>query len=114
MMSGAFQAVLHADHPSPENGGPCATCAFRIGTEANRSEHTTALAALCVEGLREFRCHEKPQLCRGWIAAVNAKHAAGEYADKKHLEASRFCADFLSDAIDRAVDFQNSRARDEE
>ena len=48
--SAASDAVIAANHPAPEQGGPCATCAFRPGTEANLSPHTMQLARLCVEG----------------------------------------------------------------
>ena len=61
----AFRAVMEAEHPSPECGGPCATCAFREGTEANRSELTLLRALFCVAGLVPFLCHEKPGACRG-------------------------------------------------
>lgn len=32
-----------------------------------------ALATLCIGGLDPFYCHEKTQICRGWIAAVNLR-----------------------------------------
>jgi hypothetical protein len=94
--SPAFDAVLAAQHPSPEQGGPCATCAFRPGTEASRSEHTVVLARLCVEGGREFHCHEKAQLCRGWIAAVNLRGVPFD-------DLAGACADWLGDAIEEAA-----------
>lgn len=68
--SQAFDAVCAAEHPAPESGGPCATCAFRPGTEANTSWHTVMLAKFCVEGRTPFDCHEKPQLCRGFIGEL--------------------------------------------
>lgn len=71
--SAACDAVLEAEHPSPADGGPCATCAFRKGTQANQTAHTIVLARLCVEGMRSFYCHEAPQLCRGFIAAMNLR-----------------------------------------
>ena len=74
----AFRAVMEAEHPSPECGGPCATCAFREGTEANRSELTLLRALFCVAGLVPFLCHEKPGACRGWIAAVNLRGVPAE------------------------------------
>ena len=73
--SPAVDAVLAATHPSPEAGGPCATCAFRNGTEANLTEHTQILVRACVEGMRLFHCHEKAGLCKGYIAAANRRGA---------------------------------------
>lgn len=72
-MSPAFDAVVAASHPDPDAGGPCASCAFRPGTEANLSPHTDMLARFCVEGVTPFNCHERPGFCRGWIAAVNLR-----------------------------------------
>lgn len=94
--SPAFDAVLAAEHPSPECGGPCATCAFRPGSEASASEHTVALAKACVEGGKYFRCHEHPALCRGWIAAVNLRGLPFD-------DAAGLAADLLGDAIDAAA-----------
>lgn len=102
--SPAFDAVLAASHPLPENGGPCATCAFRPGTQANQSEHTTMLAKLCVEGISPFDCHEKKQLCRGWIAAVNLRGAPVTEDDHHWVEASRLAIEVLNDAIDAGVE----------
>lgn len=101
--SPASDAVLAASHPSPECGGPCATCAFRPGTEANRSRHTLALARLCVEGITEFKCHEQTQLCRGWIAAVNLRGFPKTDADILHAKKSAMCAEFLAESIETAV-----------
>ena len=81
MYSPAMEAVIDAEKPAPDAGGPCATCAFRAGTEANRTMHTMLLAALCVEGVTPFDCHEHPRVCRGWTAAVNLKAQAGEVSD---------------------------------
>lgn len=108
--SQAFDLVSRAEHPSPECGGPCATCAFRLGTQANLSEHTVALAKLCVEGISPFSCHEKPQLCRGWIAAVNVLEFEGLPQDedsKRHREVMAHAADMLSMCISAAVQEQN-------
>ena len=97
--SPATDAVMAAEHPSPEHGGPCATCAFRPGTEANQTAHTIWLVKACVEGGRPFHCHEKPQLCRGFVAAVNLRGAPKTKADQRHAEASAAMADVLAMAI---------------
>lgn len=101
--SPAFDAVCGAQHPSDEQGGPCATCAFRPGTEANQTVHTVMLAKFCVEGVTPFDCHEHPRYCRGWIAAVNAKAFAGDISDdedsKRWRECSRMAAEVLASAI---------------
>lgn len=106
--SSAFDAVVEAEHPSPADGGPCATCAFRKGTEANSMPHTVELAKLCVEGVTPFDCHERPRLCRGWIAAVNLRAAAGEVTDdeesRRYRDVMRFAADTFGRAIDVAVE----------
>jgi hypothetical protein len=104
--SQACQIVAAANLPSPESGGPCATCAFRKGTEANASAHTTELAALCVEGLREFHCHEKPQLCRGFIAAANLRGVPQDEEDRHWMEVAGEAADILAMCIERAVEAQ--------
>lgn len=103
--SPAFHEVVSRDiKPSFYDGGPCETCAFRAGTEANRSAHTVALAQLCVEGLTPFHCHERPAFCRGWIAAVNLKHeierdAPNTFESRMRVEAMRMAADVLSRVI---------------
>lgn len=99
-ISPAFDAVCAAEHPTPKDGGPCATCAFRLGTQANQSAYTTMLAQLCVEGITPFDCHERPQLCRGWIAAVNLRGVPESSEDRRHMEASRLAAEILADAIE--------------
>jgi hypothetical protein len=97
--SAASDAVIAATHPSPDAGGPCATCAFRPGTEANQTAHTLLLAKACVEGVRPFHCHEQPQLCRGFVAAVNLRGAPQTKADKRHAQASAVMVDVLAMAI---------------
>lgn len=101
--SPAFDAVVAAPHPEPENGGPCATCAFRPGTEANLTPWTVTLARLCVEGIEPFDCHEHPRACRGWIAAVNLRQAAGDVsadeASQQYRTVMRDAADILSKCI---------------
>jgi hypothetical protein len=101
--SAAFDAVASACHLSPEDGGPCATCAFRDGTEANTTAHTVTLATFCVEGLRPFYCHEQPRLCRGYIAAVNLLGTPKTKADKRHAAAAAFVADMLGFCIGNAA-----------
>ena len=100
--SPASDAVLEARHPSPNAGGPCATCAFRKGTEANETRHTMDLARLCVEGGRPFYCHEQPQLCRGFIAAINLRGPDETEGDKRWSEMNAMAADVLSLCIERA------------
>lgn len=101
--SHACDAVVAAEKPSPEDGGPCATCAFRVGTEANVTEHTMTLARLCVEGFRTFHCHETPQLCRGFIAALNLRGTPATEADKSWAVVCGEIADSLHDAIRNAA-----------
>lgn len=101
--SAACDAVLAAEHPSPEEGGPCATCAFRVGTEPNKSEHTVALARLCVEGFRMFHCHEKPGLCRGYVAAANLRGLPGTEEEIRRAAVYGCAADLLNDGIDHVV-----------
>ena len=100
--SAAFDAVSAAEHPSPERGGPCATCAFRHGTEASQSAHTTELARACVEGLVSFHCHEHPQLCRGFVAAVNLRGAALSEDERRWQEVCAIAADVLGACIEAA------------
>lgn len=107
-VSPACAAIEDAHHPSPADGGPCATCAFRKGTEANTSEHTTQLAALCVEGLRPFHCHEAPQLCRGFVAAVNLRGVPEGDDDRKWAEVAGAGADILAECIARAREAQKA------
>jgi hypothetical protein len=90
----AFDLVEAAAHPSPEDGGPCSSCAFRPGTEANRSAHTVLLAKLCIEGGRMFSCHERPGLCRGYIAAANLRGLPFD-------ERATLGADILADIIEK-------------
>ena len=100
--SAACDAVESAKHPSPEAGGPCATCAFRPGTEANRSAHTAELARLCVEGFRFFYCHEQPQLCRGYLAAINVRGVPESEDDRRWSDVCGIAADLIADCISRA------------
>jgi hypothetical protein len=57
------------------------------------------LARLCVEGIRPFYCHEKPGLCRGYVAALNLRGVPSDDDDRKWQEVARFSADLLSDLI---------------
>ncbi len=109
--SPASDAVIAAAHPSPEDGCPCATCAFRPGTEANRTEHTIELARLCVEGGREFSCHERPQLCRGFIAAINLRGAPEDEEARRWCEVAGAAADIFSKCIDAAVEADRKAGR---
>lgn len=53
----------------------CRDCAFTRGTEANRSDHTTMLAALCVLGHEPFHCHVEDRICVGYVEARQNKDA---------------------------------------
>lgn len=97
--SPASDAVTAAEHPSPECGGPCATCAFRPGTQASETWHTVELARLCVEGLVPFHCHERPGLCRGFVAAANLRGAPETEDDRRWMEVNRIAADLMARAI---------------
>ncbi len=111
--SAACDAVIAAIHPSPENGGPCATCAFRVGTEANQTWHTMALARLSVEGGRMFHCHERVQLCRGFVAALNLRGAPQDEDDRNWAVVAGHAADMFTQCIDAAV-AADAVARDSE
>lgn len=110
--SAACDAVLEAAHPAPEAGGPCATCAFRPGTEANTTAHTITLARLCVEGLRPFYCHEQPQLCRGFIAATNLRGVPETEEARRWQEINAAAADLYADAIAAGVDADRKFGRE--
>ena len=101
--SPASDAVMAAEHPSDADGGPCATCAFRPSTEANRSAHTVQLARLCVEGFRTFHCHEHPRLCRGYVAALNLRGVPQDEDDRRWSIVAGDAADILQRCIDAAV-----------
>ncbi len=105
--SAACDLVMAAEHPSPEDGGPCATCAFRHGTEASKAEYTVELARLCVEGFTLFHCHERPQVCRGFMAALNVRGVPVDEDDRRWAEVCREAADLLGDCIDRAKAYQD-------
>jgi hypothetical protein len=109
--SPACDAVVAAQHPSPEDGGPCTTCAFRPGTQANQTWRTIELARMCVEGFRLFHCHEQPQLCRGYIAALNLRGAPESEDDRRWSIVAGHAADMLSDCIEsaRKADEEHSR-----
>lgn len=59
----------------------CETCAFRPGTEANRTAKTILSASKCLEGRRTFFCHEGECTaegfpltpCRGYMGAKRIK-----------------------------------------
>lgn len=111
--SEACDLVLAANHPSPEDGGPCVTCAFRPDTEANRTPHTWTLARLCVEGAREFRCHEKPQLCRGFVAAINVRGLPETEDEARWVQVSGMAADILQRAIEAGIMAERAAAKSE-
>jgi hypothetical protein len=97
--SAASDEVMAAAHPPPDAGGPCASCAFRAGTEANMTEHTVTLARLCVESLRPFYCHERPGLCRGFIAAINMRGVPEDEEDRRWRVVAGDAADILGACI---------------
>ena len=102
--SPASDLVLAVEHPSHDEGGPCSTCAFRMGTEANQSIHTMQLARMCVEGGRPFYCHEHPGLCRGFVAALNLAGVPQTDDERKWREVNAFAADVLSQCIAMAAE----------
>lgn len=108
--SPSVDAVMGAEHPAPEEGGPCATCAFRKGTEANGAEHTTTLVRLCVEGMRPFLCHEKAGLCRGYIAAANLRGAPTP-SEKEEVDILGRVADQLGEIIAEASELEKPRPK---
>jgi hypothetical protein len=58
-----------------------------------------ALVVACVEGLVPFYCHEKDQLCRGFVAASNLRGAPKNRADKRHAKAAAIVAEVIAQAI---------------
>lgn len=70
---------------------PCAGCAFRIGTEANRQVHTRLMAEICAHLGNDFICHANIQndgwgpriegtekrLCVGWFNRMVELHDNG-------------------------------------
>lgn len=68
----------------------CDDCAFREGTEANKSEWTKLKAQICAEIPCEFECHRRPGPCAGWAALCNKLNAEGYYAQqppwRQHLK----------------------------
>lgn len=107
--SPAVDAVMAAQHPKPSDGGPCATCAFRAGTEANKTEHTQVLVRLSVEGFRYFYCHEQTQLCRGYIAAMNLRGVPKTRDERRLSEAAGSAADVLERCISAAKAYELAR-----
>lgn len=103
--------MIAGSHPSHSRGGPCSGCAFRDGTEANRTAHTIQLARLCVEGLRPFQCHEHPHVCRGWVAAVNLNGAPETEDQQKWAMVAGFAADVLADAVAAGVEADRKATR---
>lgn len=101
--SPACDAVLAGDHPAWESGGPCATCAFRPGTEAATTQHTVELARLCVEGFRYFGCHEHAGLCRGYVAAMNLRGVPQDEDDRRWSIVAGEAADILQMAIEAGI-----------
>jgi hypothetical protein len=84
---------------------PCEGCVFIEGTEANRSEYTRALFEACVEGITPFYCHERPDVCRGWVGAVNARWAGVDLTTEetqRHITVSRMGAEILGICIETA------------
>lgn len=107
--SPACDAVLNADQPSHEDGGPCHDCALRRGSEASQTAHTVELARLCVEGIRPFYCHVHPGVCRGWVAAVNLRGAPQDEDDRRWMEVAAHAADVLGMCIRAARDEEDQR-----
>lgn len=99
--SKACDIVIAAEHPSPENGGPCHGCAFRRGTVANRDEITQTMIRMCVEGFRTFDCHMKPGLCRGYVAAANLRGVPATAKESAKADVWGLAADMLSDEIEK-------------
>lgn len=66
----------------------CATCAFRPGTEASRSELTLVKAQLCLISGTVFHCHEAPgwEPCAGYLAALPAHQNEPEWRQDFALE----------------------------
>jgi hypothetical protein len=57
----------------------CATCAFRPGTEASRTETTVLMARLCLMSGETFECHERTAPCAGFLYALNARQPEPEW-----------------------------------
>lgn len=95
-------AVVVADDakPSPERGGPCATCALRVGTDANQASVTMLTVELCLMSGEPFYCHEHNRVCKGWIAAANAIACDGEAVPDFQRRVAAVALDQLGDCID--------------
>jgi len=109
--STASDAVMSADHPCHEDGGPCHDCAFRPGSEANKSRHTVTLARLCVEGMTQFDCHVHAGMCRGWIAAMNLNGEPDTDLGRAKCEGAAIMAEILTDAIQAGVEADRQHLR---
>lgn len=91
----------------------CGNCAFVAGTEANRAEHTTLIAQLCVMASEPFYCHRakdgelearidhrgEPVLCRGFVDALAARGQVPDWHKAIAVESLRI----LQDAKDGKV-----------
>lgn len=79
----------------------CEDCAFRAGSNANKSLSTQLKAQLCAEIPEEFYCHLREKtLCAGWALLANRLNHEGYHAAqpewKRHLKR------VLLDALNRA------------
>lgn len=81
---------------------PCATCAFRQGTEANKDQITQLKVQLCLGSGTPFLCHE-PQgeghMCGGFANALEAAVKRGDYKDEDDWRRSfmRACLDEIGE-----------------
>ena len=60
--------------------------------------------------MRYFDCHEKPQLCRGFVAAVNLRGEPKNEDDKRWCFVAGHAADILGRCIDAAAQAQRDSA----
>lgn len=93
----------------------CGTCAYRPGTEANRSEITLLKAQLCLESGEPFLCHEDPSrraICKGWADAFESRLKAGKLKEEpERRKMAAFFADLISDAEQSVLRSQAEEAK---
>lgn len=58
----------------------CATCAFRPGTAASKTDTTLMKARLCIESGEPFLCHKSPleAWCAGAADVLESRYNAGK------------------------------------
>lgn len=93
----------------------CETCAYREGTEANRSVNTMLKAQLCLESGEPFLCHSdlsRRALCRGWVDAFTVKLRKGSVTnDLERIAFLREATEYICDYEDGVLKSQSAEAK---